>query len=104
IRNVGEHGLEAQSEVAFVEFLSPPALASEVDDEPMDKVPPLVQLSASIARGEAALVRAETGIPFTLRWDQGLLATTERLVDIGGALGNQTSDRWIRIDLNHVTV
>lgn len=103
IRNVGAQGLEAQNEVAFVEFLAPPVLTSGGDEDPAGNVPPLVKLSATIARGEATFVRATTGIPFTLRWDQGLFATTQRLVDIGGALGNQTSDRWIRIDLNHVT-
>jgi serine/threonine-protein kinase len=104
IRNVGQYGLPAQDEVAFIEFLAPPVLATDSDEEVRSvKVPPLVKLFATIARGEATLIRARTGLPFTISWEQGLLATTERLADIGGALGDQTSDRWVRINLNHVT-
>ncbi|HTN77057.1 MAG TPA: serine/threonine-protein kinase [Pirellulaceae bacterium] len=104
IRNATELGAVLQSNVAFLELLNSPVMNETSTTEAVTMlVPPLVQLTASVARGEATFIRAEFGTPFTLRWNQGLLATTQRLADIGGASNDQIWDSWVRIDLSHVT-
>jgi serine/threonine-protein kinase len=62
-----------------------------------------IGLDRCIARGEATLVMMPDEAPLTLRWKQGLLATSRRLIEIGGSA---TSPKWfekIDIDLESVT-
>lgn len=101
VRNVTQSGAVAQTGAAVVEVLAP-AITDTLTPEPYEGRP-LVRLFSSLVRGEASLVRSEGGQAFRLEWTQGLLTTTERLVDISGA--TQTSTRWPRaeIDLENVT-
>lgn len=105
IRNATDLGTVLQSQVAFVELLSPriTTQANLPTESSTIIVPPLIQLSATIARGEANFIHAESGTPFALRWNQGLLATNQRLADIGGASDSQIWDSWVRIDLANLT-
>jgi hypothetical protein len=57
-----------------------------------------------VARGEATLLRCEDLQPVSLTWQNGLLATSERLlVANGGEMVNRASGE-ISINLQHVTV
>lgn len=102
IRNATATGVSLQSNVAFL-ALHPGNTETSGDPTSDLFVPPLIQLTKTVARGEATLVRADTGTPFALRWNQGLLSTTQRLADIGGAADTQLWDSWVRLDLSHVT-
>jgi serine/threonine protein kinase len=63
---------------------------------------PSIELHRTIARGQATLVRSVEGLPFWLTWDQGLFASTERMVEVHGLV-----ERWgsevVRLSLTHVT-
>ena len=62
-----------------------------------------IELVDCIARGEATFLRVEDLQPVRLFWDNGLLATSERLlVAVGGAKIPQTGE-LLQVDLRHVT-
>lgn len=44
---------------------------------------PNINLESCIARGEATFVRANEGLPFKLDFTEGLLATSERMIELG---------------------
>lgn len=94
--------------VAFFDFL--PSEASDMPDLPetpgqMPTPVPQLILHDFIARGPATLVRTAGAIPFKLRWNNGLLATNERLLE---TVGSEAKPRWqdgiVDIALEHVTV
>jgi hypothetical protein len=68
--------------------------------------PPLatIELNDSIARGEAAFIRVDDLQPVHLAWDNGLLATSERLLSAAGGTQSPNPDETLRIDLQHVTI
>ena len=102
IRN--EFGVEA----AFFTVEAPsqtsaPSLAQSLgEDEFVPRRPPSIELDRTIARGQATLVRAVAGSPFWVSWEQGLFASTDRMVECGGLL-DDTGAALIRIDLANVT-
>jgi serine/threonine-protein kinase len=63
---------------------------------------PEIYLNGCIVRGEADFVAADAVEPFELTWEQGLVATSEHLVEVGGAALVRSGG--IRIALDHVTV
>jgi hypothetical protein len=84
---------------AFISIQQP--LASEADRRSMS--PAFIGLQSCIARGQAALIRAETATPFGLNWTEGLFVSTEPMVVAGGrAEAAGESDR-IEVDLHNVT-
>ncbi|MGO8751861.1 MAG: protein kinase domain-containing protein [Thermoguttaceae bacterium] len=99
-------GLQAayHPDVAFFRFKPAPGA-----DEPMPEATGVavpratIALTHCIARGEATFVRVHGPRPFRLTWDNGLLATSERLLvaDDGGWMP-QPGDN-IEIDLQHLT-
>jgi len=63
-----------------------------------------LRLERCIARGEATLVTMADETKLDLSWDQGLLATTQRLIDTGGCdSGSRKVWETITIDLSFVT-
>jgi len=65
--------------------------------------PLAIDLRHCIVRGEATLLRVDQMFPFRFSWNNGLLATTERLLQAGGATIAQAAGNHIKIELNHVT-
>ncbi len=63
---------------------------------------PNIILDACIARGEATLVRATDGLPFVLEFTQGLLATSERMLEIGQRVESVPAE-VAKVLLRHVT-
>ncbi len=55
------------------------------------------------ARGEAFLVQTHASVPMRLRWTNGLLITTERLLEVAGAEHPPSEGRYITLELDHVT-
>lgn len=104
IKNAGPAGALLQNRVSFIGFLPPPAPAGiEEDDEPRPETIPYLALRSSLVRGEATFIASDAGTPFRLTWDQGLLATTDRLIDIGGVAEDRLWNRLVRLELDHVT-
>ncbi|MFP6620122.1 MAG: protein kinase [Pirellulaceae bacterium] len=104
----GAGGSNPITGVAFFEFLPPEADdMTDLSKSPGQMPTPVPQLilQESIARGPATLVRTMGAIPFKLRWNNGLLATNERLLE---TIGSETKPRWqdgiVDIELQHVTV
>jgi hypothetical protein len=62
-----------------------------------------IGLERTIARGEASLVGMTDETPLTIRWSQGLLVTSRRLIETGGSGSEPQFYEQIVIDLDHVT-
>jgi serine/threonine protein kinase len=88
IQNASQDGGRLHEKVAFVQ-VEPP---SEF----------YLTLENCIARGQATLVRAETSTPFTVKWNQGLFVSTERLIEAGGTADEPGNGR-IAVTLDHLT-
>lgn len=102
MENIDAFGGVKQFPASFVS-LTPP-LKTDSMDSPAMPAHPRIDLSRCIVRGQASLVRAEPATPFRLYWDEGLLATTERLVEFGGSVAKYELDGFIEIDLNRLTI
>jgi len=64
----------------------------------------VINLWNCVIRGETTVVRAAEAIPFRLKWVNGLLAASGRMLDIGGTSSDpDEAQDHIRIDLEHVT-
>ena len=63
---------------------------------------PHIELRSCFVRGQANLVRAAEGLPFSLDWEQGLFTSTERMIEAGGLQLNSLAE-VVRIDLSNVT-
>ena len=62
-----------------------------------------IDLSNCVVRGETTVLRAEEAVPLRLRWHNGLLVTTERLVNLGGTRKPPERGERILLDLEHLT-
>jgi eukaryotic-like serine/threonine-protein kinase len=62
-----------------------------------------VTLERTIARGEASLVSLTDETPLTIRWNQGLLVTSQHLIETGGSSSEPQYYEQIVLDLDHVT-
>ena len=82
-----------------------PVEMTKMMDDMMALLPSInVNLTSCVARGEATFLLANEERPLKLFWDQGLLVTTQRLLDAGGSLLPKPSDQdKFQIQLRHVT-
>ncbi|HND53421.1 MAG TPA: hypothetical protein PLV92_13520 [Pirellulaceae bacterium] len=104
LRNT-ERGGAPLHRAAFFEFAAPQAAETMMDMKNVrDAAPPWVNLQNCIARGQATLVRATSGVPFRLTWNQGLFVSTESLVQTAGARTQPQPSEGIGIELSQVTV
>jgi hypothetical protein len=62
-----------------------------------------VVLERSIARGEASLISMTDETPLTVRWNQGLLVTSQHLIETGGSASEPQYYEQIVLDLDNVT-
>ncbi|MEX0820078.1 MAG: hypothetical protein WD070_10820, partial [Pirellulaceae bacterium] len=63
---------------------------------------PSLVLKSCIARGEATFIRATEGLPFKLDFEQGLIATTERMIELGQR-AEAVRQELAKVNLRHVT-
>jgi serine/threonine protein kinase len=93
------------SDVAFVDVSTMPGGRSGM----MDMGPPetprsvAVELSNTVARGDAVFLRSHDLQPLRLDWDNGLLVTDERLIEVSGSPMQQEADARIELTLRHLT-
>lgn len=103
IENVDSTGFPQENGAAFFRLAS-----STLNQRAMMQTttpplpPPEIALSDCVVRGEADLLAAAETEPFDLYWSQGLLATTGRMADLGGAPLARAGSARLRLD--HVTV
>jgi hypothetical protein len=104
IRNASEQRTTQHQFAAFFDIKAPPdtgAMAMEHATMPEHTVN--IQMDNCVARGEASLVRCDELQSVSLTWQNGLLATSERLlVARGGEMANRVNGQ-ISIVLRHVT-
>jgi eukaryotic-like serine/threonine-protein kinase len=62
-----------------------------------------IALERCIVRGAATFIRSRPGKALTVTWDQGLLATSERMLDVENAIGSTSPSSEVRLSLLHVT-
>jgi hypothetical protein len=62
-----------------------------------------LRLRNCVARGEAVLVRVADARSVELAWDNGLLATTERLLAVSGTATTPRAAGRVRLELRHLT-
>jgi serine/threonine-protein kinase len=100
VENVDSSGFPQKNDAAVVRLAS-----TTINQRAMQQTPALppteIYLSQCVVRGEADLIAAAEVEPFHLVWSEGLLITSERLADIGGASLERTDS--IRVQLDHVT-
>ncbi len=94
-----------RAEAAFFNIQSPrmPEMPVPGGTVPVPPRPrPRLVLNSCIARGEATFVRATDGMSFNLDFTQGLLATTERMMELG-QLAEAIPQERVNVNLRHVT-
>ena len=103
ILNEGESMQSLHDAVTF--FSVRPAVGVETPEAKPEVRSTRIDFKQSIVRGQASLVASRTAVPFQLTWQQGMLATTERLFEIGGASDDPEDllNERIGIELINVT-
>lgn len=104
IRNASEQQKAYHQEVAFFRVTeSPEALAAAGQRPAARRHAASISLADTVARGEAAFLRTYGVQPAELVWDNGLLATTERLLT--SELGESAAppEPTLRLSLKHLT-
>ena len=104
IDNASEQLGTYQQDVAFVRTRAAPGADTVLDDGTAAPIPPAkIELVDCTAAGEAVFLRVEDLQPVHLSWNNGLLATTERLLSAGGGTRTPQAGQKIQVDLSHVT-
>ena len=105
IRNASFDGSAYHAGVAFFDVKAAPGTATMAMDPAAGEDQAVrIELVDVVARGEASLARSSDLQSLTLDWDNGLLATSERLLTaIGGAIKPHELVRPVEINLRHVT-
>jgi hypothetical protein len=103
IRNATAQRTSQHPFVAFFDIKAPPDTGAMAMDGAMAEHSVNIDLRNCVVRGEATLLRCEDLQPVRFDWDNGLLATSERLlVAQGGEMANRPNGQ-ISIDLRHIT-
>ena len=73
------------------------------ENAPESNEPIGIQISNSVIRCEATVLRAAQAMPIQFNWDNGLLITSERLVTVGGRDDVPHVGEAIKLSVNHLT-
>lgn len=104
IQNASDQLGAYHQEVAFFRVRSAPGADSGMGDEVAAPAEPAsIDLTDCIARGEATFLRSEDMQPVHLAWENGVLATTERLLSSVGGPRLAPPGDIVRLDLRHLT-
>ena len=104
IHNAADKGQAYFQGVAFFNIKAAPGANSMMKDPAAPPiVPDSLELKDCVARGQAVFVRSAELQPFSLHWENGLLATTEQLLLAGGGPMSSPHGTRILLDLRHVT-
>ena len=105
VRNASDQGGAYHLDVSMFDVKAAPGSDAMILAMGMPAVEPVkIQLRDCIARGEAVFLRGNDLQPLYLSWNNGLLATSERLFAAGGgATAPQQGVGKVRIELKHLT-
>ena len=104
VRNTTSNGSMMHPDVAFFRIRSPGAVSIPLSTEKgVHTSALLLQLRNCIARGAATFVQAEGMIPLTVQWDNGILASGQRLTSIAGYADSPPRGATVQFDLRHLT-
>jgi hypothetical protein len=103
IHNAATPTTAFHQDVAFFDVKSPLGTEGMLIGTSMPSQSASLELKNCVVRGEAALVRANDVQPFQLQWENGLLATTERLLASEGGQFAPREYGTMQVDLRHVT-
>jgi serine/threonine protein kinase len=104
IRNTADDRSAMYRNVSFFHVKSAPGRDRPMTDDTVTPLPRVsIELRDCIARGEAVFLRGDALFSVQLQWENGLLATTERLVEIEAQAAALPEDEWLEIDLQYVT-
>ncbi len=105
IRNAWEKPQAYHEQVAFFKVDSA-VLDTALADKSLENVAKQtaqIELLDCIARGEAVFLRAEKLLPVKLSWKNGLLVTSQEMLDIQGGQQSPSPDDKIYVELSHLT-
>ncbi len=104
VRNATASGTAFHPNVAFVGIRAGLQRDGMMMPDDMAAEPTLtLRLRNCVARGEAVLLRVSDGQPVDLTWDNGLFASSERLLAVSGAAATPRAAGRIHLDLRHLT-
>lgn len=104
VRNTSVGQTSFHSGVAFFDVKAAPGTGGmSMDNEPLDEQVRTIHLKNCLARGEAVFLRDNDLQPIRLIWDNGLLATSERLLEANGGTSQPRPTGHIQIQLRHFT-
>ena len=103
VDNATSQGTAYHQDVAFFRARSATDSNATIDGIPAATPLATIDLTDCVARGEADFLRAEDLQPVHLQWDNGLLATSQRLLAVGGSPTSSKLDEMVRVELRHVT-
>jgi serine/threonine-protein kinase len=103
VHNASDQLTTYHEDVAFVR--AKPAPDADAGLESSRAATPLatVELTDCVARGEAVFLSVEDLQPVYLRWDNGLLATSDQLLTAAGGQMAPKADEVLRVELRHLT-
>ena len=105
VKDLGSAGVPVQDQVAFF-ALQPRRITDTMKmmDDDTRMVPAMgVNLARCIARGEATFLMAIEESPLKVVWTQGLLVTSQRLIETGGSPLKPSEFGRLDIELDHLT-
>ena len=102
IRNASNQQTAYHPDVAFVRVSAPPGMDPAIGDEAPPE-PASLTLTDCIARGEATFLHSEGPQPIELVWNNGLLATSERLFSAEGGEQASRAGLGVHLQLDHLT-
>ncbi len=89
---------------AFVTLVSPAAVSTMPQSDTSDLIETTsIELENCIARGEATFLSSPQMWPYSLTWDNGLVALSGRIVESQGALMPMDASAENELDLRHLT-
>jgi hypothetical protein len=103
IRNASAGRKAYHAGVAFFDIKAPPGGSTMAMPAAADHQAVAIDLRNCVARGEATFVRDNELQPLRLDWDNGLLATSERLLLAAGGAIEPRQLGYVQINLRHVT-
>ena len=102
IRNDDQGRRAYHTDVAFFHVFPLPD-NDGIEEAGVRETPLQIELQDCVVRGEATLVGVYEARPLRITWNNGLFATTERLLVAGGAMSAPRHGEHISVVLNHVT-
>jgi serine/threonine protein kinase len=103
IRNSSRGQSAYHAGVAFFDIKAPPGAGGMVMGEVTEQQIVTLNLRNCVARGEAVFLRTNELQAVRLNWDNGFLATSERLLTAAGGPSQPRQLGNVQINLNHVT-